>query len=320
MSIKFNEREKIWCEKYRPMTIDECILPKGIREAFKGFVEKGDMPSIILAGSAGTGKTTAAKALCRELGYDYILINASNDRNIDVLRGTITQFASSASLMSDVKVVILDEADYANANTLQPALRGAIEEFSKTTRFIFTCNYPQRIIPALHSRCSVFTYDIPKTERQEIALAFMKRVFAILENEGIEYDKPTIAGLIKKHFPDYRRVLNELQRYASINGKVDADILVSTKAYNIAELVGYLKDKDFKSMRKWAVENIADKDVNAVFRELYDNLYEYVEPVAIPQIILIMAQYSYQGVTCPDPEINFVAFCTELMSNSFEWK
>lgn len=312
--IKFNPKEKIWTERFRPTKIEDCILPKGLKEAFEGFVSKGDMPSIILTGSAGTGKTTAAKALCNELGFDYILINASNDRNIETLRGTILQFASSASLTSDVKVVIMDEADGMNPNTLQPALRSAIEEFSKTTRFVFTCNYPQRLIPALHSRCSTLSYDIPKDEKLAIAGQFMKRVFSILEHEGIEYDKKTVADLIKKHFPDYRRVLNELQRYSSINGKVDSDILVSTKAYNVSELVGYLKDKDFRSMRKWVTENIADKDVNSVFRDIYDGIYEYLEPHSIPVCILTIAKYSYQGLTCPDPEINFAAFATECMA------
>jgi DNA polymerase III delta prime subunit len=319
MELKINEREKLWVERYRPQTIEDCILPKGLREAFQGFVTKGDMPSIILAGGAGTGKTTAAKALCNELGYDWIIINASNDRNIDILRGTITQFASSASLMSDTKVVIMDEADYANPQTLQPALRGAIEEFSKTTRFIFTCNYPHRIIEPLHSRCSVFTYDVPNDEKLMLAGAFMKRAFAILENEGIEFDKKTVAELIKKHFPDYRRILNELQRYSSINGRIDEGVLKSAKQYNVKELVGYLTQKDFRGMRKWAVENIADKDVNSVFRDIYDGMYEYMEPSSVPLAVLTIAKYQLQGMSCPDPEINFAAFCVELMSD-IDWK
>jgi DNA polymerase III delta prime subunit len=311
--------ENLWVEKYRPQSIEDCILPKDIKAAFLGFIENKEMPNIILAGGAGTGKTTAAKALCKEMGYDSIVINASNDRNIDVLRTTINQFASAASLESDIKVVIMDEADYMG-QLLQPAMRGAIENFSKTTRFIFTCNYPHRIIEALHSRCAFFTYDTPTEEKRILAAGFMKRVFAILENEGIEYDKKTIAELILKHFPDYRRVLNELQRYSTISGRIDEEILKSSKAYNVAELVGYLKDKEFKSMRKWTVENIADRDVNTVFRDLYDNLYEYIEPSSIPLVILNIAKYQYQGINCPDPEINFSAFCTELMSDDVDWK
>lgn len=317
--MKFNEREKLWVEKYRPNTIEDCVLPKGIKEAFLGFIEKDDMPNIILSGGAGTGKTTAAKALCKELGYDYIVINASNDRNIDTLRSTINQFASAASLESDIKVVIMDEADYMGP-FLQPALRGAIESFSKTTRFIFTCNYPHKIIDAIHSRCSSFSYDVPTDEKMLLIGGFLKRVMSILENEGIEYDKKTVAELILKHFPDYRRVLNELQRYAAINGRIDELILKSVKAYNVAELVKYLKDRDFKAMRKWTVENIADKDVNSVFRDFYDNLYEYLAPTAVPAVILTLARYQYQGSTCPDPEINFAAFCTELMDDDVEWK
>lgn len=317
--MKFNEKETLWCEKYRPQVIEDCVLSKPLKEAFLGFIEKGDMPNIILHGGPGTGKTTAAKALCKEMGYDYILINASNDRNIDVLRTTITGFASCASFDSDMKVVILDEADFANPNTLQPALRAAIEEFSKTTRFIFTCNYPDRIIKPLHSRCSVFSYDIPKEEKMTLISLFLKRVIAILDNEKILYDKKTIAELILKHYPDYRRILNDLQRYAYVNGTIDENVLKSSKAYNVAELVGYIKNKEFKLMRKWTVENIADKDVNSVFRDFYDNVQEYLIPISIPLMILTIARYQFQGVTCPDPEINFAAFCTELMAEDFQW-
>ena len=309
----FNDKERLWVERYRPTVISDCVLPKNVKEAFGGFLKSNDMPNMILHGGAGTGKTTAAKALCEELGYDWMLINTSTDRNIDTIRTTIMQYASTRTMDGKLKVVILDEADGMNPQSFQPAMRGVIEDFSKTCRFIFTCNYPHRIIDPLHSRCTVLSYDIPKSEKMTLAAAFMKRIFAILDNEKVQYDKKPVAELIMKHFPDFRRVINELQRYANINGKIDESVLQSGKAYSIKDLTASLKDKDFKAVRQWAVDHIADRDSNLIFRELYDSLYDFIEQSYIPITILLINKYQYQGVTCPDPEINFVSCMIDIM-------
>lgn len=305
----------LWVERHRPQKLDECVLTEDIRSVAEGIVQKGELPNLLLCGSAGTGKTTLAKALCNEFGYDSIIINGSNDRNIDVLRTTITQFASSMSINSHMKVVILDEADYLNPTSTQPALRNFIEEFSKTTRFIFTCNYPQKIIQPLHSRCSVLDFTIKSKDKPTIASQIMKRVIHILETENIEYSKQAVAKLIAKYFPDFRRVINELQRYASINGKIDEGVIGATELLEIDDFVKSLKSRDFKSAKRWIVESLATVDQHVMYRKVYDSLYEYIEPESIPQAILLIANYQYRGMTAVDPEINCAAFAVEMMSD-----
>jgi DNA polymerase III delta prime subunit len=263
-----------------------------------------------LSGTAGTGKTTIARALCEELGCDYIIINGSEESGIDVLRTKIKDFASTVSLAGKVKVVILDEADYLNPNSTQPALRGFIEEFSKNCRFIFTCNYKNRIIPPLHSRTTVIDFKLTKEDRPVVASKFFKRLTEILEQENVTFDKKVVAELLNKHFPDYRRVLNELQRYSS-SGTVDEGILVNISDTNMKELIASLREKDFKKMRTWVVNNM-DNDPNVLFRKLYDVLLS--EVVQIPQLVLLLADYSYKSAFCTDQEINLVACLTEIMA------
>lgn len=272
---------------------------------------------MMFSGTAGVGKTTVARALCNELGLDYIIINGSEEGNIDTLRGKIKQFASTVSLQGGYKVVILDEADYLNPQSTQPALRGFIEEFSKNCRFILTCNFKNRIIEPLHSRCSVYEFAIPNSEKPLMAAGFFKRLQNILSAESIEYEPKVLASLIERYFPDWRRVLNECQRY-SISGKIDAGILVNLSDVNIQTLMTALKDKDFKTMRKWVVDNI-DVEPRVVFRRIYDTMLDYASPQSIPQIVLILADYQYKDSFVVDHEINVVACMTELMA-SVEWK
>jgi DNA polymerase III delta prime subunit len=305
-----NPEQFLWVEKYRPRKVSECILPQHLLNTFQEFVDKGNIPNMLLTGSAGTGKTTIARAVCEELGCDYIVINGSEESGIDVLRTKIKDFASTVSLAGMTKVVILDEADYLNPNSTQPALRGFIEEFSNNCRFIFTCNYKNRIIAPLHSRTTVIEFKITKDEKQTVAAKFFKRVVQILDNENITYNKKVIVELVNKHFPDYRRTLNELQRYSS-SGTIDEGILSNISDVNIKELITSLKEKDFKKMRTWVVNNL-DNDPSMIFRKLYDSLTS--EVVQVPQLILLLADYQYKAAFVADPEINLVACLTEIMA------
>ena len=305
---------QIWTEKYRPKTISECVLPESIRQVAEGIVAKQKMPNLLLAGSAGTGKTTLAKALCNEFGYDNIIVNCSNERSIDVLRTTITQFASSVSLTSDMKVCILDEFDYAGP-VLQAALRNFMEEFHKTTRFILTCNYPQRIIQPLHSRCSVLDFSLKASDKAGIASRLMKRIIGILSAENVAYDKNAVAQLIFKYFPDFRRTINELQRYASINGEINDGVISASKGLELGDYANALKNSDFKTAKKWIVETLSIVDQNVIFRKIYDALYDLLEPSSIPAAILIIANYQHRAVTAVDPEVNMAAMSIELMSD-----
>ena len=306
-----NRDEFVWVEKYRPRKIAECILPPDILNMFQEFVSQDSIPHMMLAGSAGTGKTTIARALCEELGCDYLLINGSEESGIDVLRTKIRDFASTVSLTGKAKVIILDEADYLNPNSTQPALRGFMEEFSRNCRFIFTCNYKNRIIPALHSRTTVIDFKLNKADRPKMASRFLKRIKDILALEKITYDEMALVAILHKHFPDYRRILNELQRY-STSGMINEGILANVGNLNMKELIQYLREKDFKKMRKWVVDNL-DNDASTIFRLLYDNLT--VEAVQIPQLILILADYQYKASFVADAEINLVACLTEIMAS-----
>ena len=305
------EKMFLWVEEYRPKTIDDCVLPSELKDFFKGIVAKGDIQNMLLTGSAGTGKTTVARALCEELNCDYIVINGSEESGIDVLRTKIKSFASTVSFTGNTKVVILDEADYLNPNSTQPALRGFIEEFSNNCRFIFTCNYKNRIIPALHSRCTVVDFKIPKDEKRKIAVSFFKRIQTILEKENIKFDAKVVATVVEKYFPDFRRTLNELQRY-STSGSIDEGILVNVGEENMNELVSALKGKDWKRMRAWAVNNL-DNDPVSLFRKIYDTLIPLTNQV--PQLVLTIADYQYKSAFVADQEINLVACLTEIMAS-----
>ena len=304
--------EYLWVEKYRPKTVDDAILPKHLKKTFKEILKTGEIPNLLFTGTAGVGKTTVAKALCNELGLDYLLVNGSEEGNIDTLRNKIKHFASTVSLQGGYKVVILDEADYLNPQSTQPALRGFIEEFSNNCRFIMTCNFKNRIIEPLHSRCSVVEFNIAKKDMPDLCGSFMKRVGTILDGENVEYDQAVIAELIMKHMPDWRRVLNELQRY-SVSGTIDTGILVSLSEVSIGNLMSAMKDKNFKKMRQWVTDNI-DQEPAALFRKIYDNMAEYVEPQSIPQLVLILADYQYKNSFVADHELNMVACCTEIMA------
>jgi len=308
--MQANREQFLWVEKYRPRRISDCILPENLKNTFQEFVDQDNIPNMLLSGTAGTGKTTIARALCEELGCDYIIINGSEESGIDVLRTKIKDFASTVSLAGKVKVVILDEADYLNPNSTQPALRGFIEEFSKNCRFIFTCNYKNRIIPPLHSRITVIDFKLGKEDRPVVAAKFFKRLTEILEQENITFDKKVVAELLNKHFPDYRRVLNELQRYSS-SGTIDEGVLVNISDANLKELIAALREKDFKKMRTWVVNNL-DNDPNVLFRKLYDVLMP--EVVQVPQLILLLADYQYKAAFVADAEINLVACLTEIMA------
>lgn len=305
-------QEFLWVEKYRPKTVADTILPKHLKETFNKIVESEEIPNLLFTGTAGIGKTTVAKALCNQLGLDYLLINGSEEGNIDTLRNKIKHFASTVSLQGGYKVVILDEADYLNPQSTQPALRGFIEEFSNNCRFIMTCNFKNRIIEPLHSRCSVVEFNIAKKDMPELCGSFMKRVADILTAENIQYEQPVIAELIMKHMPDWRRVLNELQRY-SVSGNIDSGILVSLSEVSMGNLMEAMKDKNFKKMRQWVTDNI-DQEPAALFRKIYDNMYDYVEPQSIPQLVLILADYQYKNSFVADHELNMVACCTEIMA------
>ena len=305
--------EFLWVEKYRPKTIEECILPKGLTKTFREFVNNDEIPNLLLSGTAGIGKTTIARALCEQMNADYILMSGSEEgRLIDTLRNDIRNFASTVSLSGGRKVVILDEADYLNPQSTQPALRGFIEEFSKNCRFIFTCNFANRIISPLHSRCSVIEFKIPKGEIAKLAASFMNRSQDILELEGIKYEPKVLAELITKYIPDWRRVLNELQRYSS-GGVIDVGILTNYLDVNVDELVKLLKNKKFGEMRKWVVDNL-DNAPNLLFRKIYDNLTSLLDANSVPQAVLTIADYSYKSAFVVDQEINMVACLTEIMA------
>ena len=307
--------EFLWVEKYRPQTISECILPDGLKKTFQEYVDAGEISNMLLCGTAGTGKTTVARALCNELGCDYIVINGSDESGIDVLRTKIRDFASTVSFESKAKVVILDEADYLNPNSTQPALRAFIEEFSGNCRFIFTCNFKNRIIEPLHSRTSVIDFKIDKKDRPEMAQKFMGRMQYILTQEGIPYEQNVLAELLMKHFPDYRRVINELQRY-SRSGSIDSGILSNIAEINTKELIDSLKDKDWKKMRQWVVNNV-DNDPQGVYRKVYDSLIDKVKQV--PHLVLLIADYQYKSAFVADQEINLTACLTDIMA-SVEFK
>ena len=305
-------KEHLWVEKYRPQSISECILPSQLKKDFKQILKQKELQNMLLTGTAGTGKTTVAKALCKELNLDYIIINGSEESGIDTLRNKIKQFASSVSLEGGYKVVILDEADYLNPQSTQPALRGFIEEFSANCRFILTCNFKNRIIEPLHSRCSVVEFAIPKGQRQELANDFYMRLVHILGIEKVESDEAVLAELIMKYFPDYRRIINELQRYSS-SGVIDSGILVNVNDISVSNLMNNLKVKDFRKMRQWVVDNI-DIEPAAMFRKIYDSANEYVDPQSIPQLVLILADYQYKDSFVADHELNMVACLTEIMA------
>ena len=306
----------LWVEKYRPKTIEDCILPEDTKQTFQSFLRQGEISNLLLSGTAGTGKTTVARALCEELKCDYLIINGSDEgRQIDTLRTKIKSFASTVSLDKEAnhKVIIVDEADYMNADSVQPALRNFIETFYKNCRFIFTCNFKNKIIPALHSRCTVVDFAIKNGYRKKCADAMMIRLGTILDDEKVPYDKKVLAELIIKHFPDFRRTINELQRY-SVRCKIDSGILFSLSETNTKELVATLKEKRFKDMRKGVIQNI-DKEPSSMFRNLYEVLWKALDPKSIPQAVLVIAGYQYKAGFVADQEINMVACLTEIMAN-----
>jgi len=306
-------KDFLWVEKYRPRKVEDTILPKKLKDVFTKIVQSGELPNMLFTGTAGLGKTTVARAICDELGYDYIVINGSEEGNIDTLRGKIKRFASSVSLGGDVKVVILDEADYLNPQSTQPALRGFIEEFSDNCRFILTCNFKNRIIEPLHSRCGVYEFNTTKKEMQTLCADFFVRLIHILESEQVAFNKDLLAQLIMKYAPDWRRVINECQRY-SIGGQLESTVLNNDASGNYDSLFKSLKDKDFKKMRSWVAQNV-DVDVSAIFRQIYDNMYEKVDASSIPQLVLILADYQYKNAFVADHELNIVACMTEIMAN-----
>jgi DNA polymerase III delta prime subunit len=303
--------EFLWVEKYRPKTIEETILPTELKKVFQQFVDQKNIPNLILSGTAGVGKTTVARAMLEQLECDYIVINGSMNGNIDTLRNEILNFASSVSLSGGRKYVILDEADYLNANSTQPALRNFMEEFSSNCGFILTCNFKNRIIDPLHSRCSVIDFKISKKDMAKLAGQFFKRVQVILKNEVVNYEPSVVAEVINKHFPDWRRVLNELQRY-SATGAIDSGILANMQETNLRGLITLLKEKNYTEMRKW-VKNNLDTDVNQLFTQIYDTAEEFVTPDSLPPLVLHLAEYQYQNAFAANPEINFVAFLTRVM-------
>ena len=303
--------EFLWVEKYRPKTIEETILPCDLKQTFQQFVDQKNIPNLILSGTAGVGKTTVARAMLEQLGCDYIIINGSMNGNIDTLRNEILNFASSVSLSGGRKYVILDEADYLNANSTQPALRNFMEEFSRNCGFILTCNFKNRIIEPLHSRCSVIDFKISKKAMAKLATQFFKRVTVILESEKIEYDQKVVAEVINKHFPDWRRVLNELQRY-SATGKIDSGILANMTEASIKELVGLLKNQNYTEIRKW-VRNNLDTDVNYLYNQFYEVSSDICSPRTAPVLVVSLAKYQYQNAFAANPEINFMAFLVEVM-------
>ena len=299
----------LWVEKYRPKTVADCVLPDSIKNTFQQYVDKKEIPNLLLSGTAGVGKTTIARALCEEVGCDYIVINGSDDNGVDVMRNKIKTYASSVSLSGGRKVVIIDEADYLTHNS-QALLRGAIEEFASNCSYIFTCNFKNRIIDAIHSRCTCIDFKL-NGNKAKMAGAFFSRVKNILTQEHITFDEKVVAAIVSKHFPDNRRILNELQRY-SVTGKIDAGILSQVSDVQIKELIKGLKDKDFSVARKWVTNNL-DNDPSRIMRKLYDSMSEIVKASSVPQLVLILAKYQYQAAFVADQEINLVACLLEIM-------
>ena len=300
----------LFTEKYRPKKIADCILPERLKTPFQEYVNQNNIPNLLLAGGAGVGKTTVAKAMCEEIGCDYLVINGSDESGIDTFRVKIKNFASSMSLAGGRKVIIIDEADYLNPNSTQPALRNAIEEFAGNCSFIFTCNFKNRMIDPLHSRCAVIDFTLKNNEKAQMASQFFKRIQSILRSENIEYEDKVVVELVKKHFPDFRRVINELQRYSQF-GKIDSGILAHIVEVSIGDIIKYIKDKDFGAIRKWVASN--DIDATTFFRKIYDNLYDVLKPQSIPQAVIILADYQYKQAFVADSEINTVACLTEIM-------
>lgn len=305
--------EFLWVEKYRPHKIADCILPDHLKTTFQKFVDDKMIPNLLLSGGPGVGKTTVARAMLDELNGDYIVINGSMNGNIDTLRNDIRNYAATVSFTSDRKYVILDEADYLNANSTQPALRNFMEEYSSNCGFILTCNFKNRIISPLHSRCSVVDFKIAGKERTELATQFLQRVYWILSEENVTYDKKVVIQLITKFFPDWRRVLNELQRYAA-SGSIDSGILAQVADVDMKDMIKSLKEKDFASMRKWVAIN-SSMDANVLFRKLYDSAYDILKPESIPTLVLIIADYQYKAAFVVDQEINIAACLTNIMAD-----
>ena len=302
----------LWVEKYRPTSIDACILPNSLKDSFSEFVKNKHIPNLILSGGPGIGKTTVAKAMVEEIGATWMMVNGSEESGIDVLRTKIKNFASTVSLEGGRKYIILDEADYLNPQSTQPALRGFMEEFHKNCGFILTCNYKNRLIEPLHSRCSVVDFIIAKGDKPKLASDFFNRVKIILSDENVKFDQKVVAELLNKYFPDWRRILNELQRY-SASGQIDAGILVNLSEVNINELMEALKKQEFTNVRKWIVNNL-DNDPVRIYRRIYDSLYDNIDKSTIPHAVIILAEYSYKSAFVADQEINLLACFTEIMA------
>jgi replication-associated recombination protein RarA len=306
----------IWAEKYRPDNIEETILPDNLKKVFYNLIKQGEVTNLLFSGSAGTGKTTAAKALCKELDCDYIVVNGSDEgRSIDILRDKIKKFVSTTSMKDKPKVVIIDEADYLGP-AVQPALRNFIEEFSKNSRFILTCNYKHKIIPPLHSRCSVVDFTVGKEEKAQIMASIAKRMISILQFEKIDFNQTAVLEIVKRFYPDTRRTINELQRYSQVNGKIDSGIIALVDTSKVKSLIGFMKKGDFKSCRQWIADN---PETDQLFDDLYTNINEYVEPASLPNLILIMGEYQHKAAFVTNQEINLAAFVVEVMK-SVKWK
>ena len=308
-------KDILWVEQYRPSTIDDLILPEEIKSTFREIIGQDKIPNLILSGSAGVGKTSAAMVLCKSLNCDYIIINGSDEgRLIETLRNKLTQYCSAVSMSGGRKVVIIDEADYMTPDSVQPGMRGFMEKFSSNCSFIFTCNFKNRIIEPIHSRCAVIDYRIKDSDKQKLASEFMNRCILILTENNIAYEEKVVAELIMKHFPDMRRVLNELQRY-SASGTIDAGILVNISEVNIKELMLSMKNKEFTNVRRWVVDNL-DNDPVRLLKSIYDNMYEYVDGPSIPHVVVILGEYQYKSAFVADQEINMLACLTEVMARA----